>query len=126
MEERRKVRQLRHRRQPPQRHTAVDLIVGVPKVEPHDHVLGLRAQEGSHAVHEDVQAARNAYGHLVRSQVVGEHARGFGVHGAGDGTEPHLAHRHRPRIGVAARLARLRLDQGDKAGGAVEQVEPGG
>ena len=34
----------RHRRQPPQRHTAVDLVVGVPKVEPHDHAIGLRAR----------------------------------------------------------------------------------
>ena len=114
VEERRKVRQLRHRRQPPQRHTAVDLIVGVPKVEPHDHVLGLRAQEGSHAVHEDVQAARNAYGHLVRSQVVGEHARGFGVHGAGDGAEPYLAHRHRPRIGVLIKRTDNANDDNDQ------------
>ena len=68
-------------------------------------MLGLRAQEGPHTVHEDVQAARDAYRHLVGRQVVGKHGLGLGVHGASDGTERHLAHRHGPRVGVAARLA---------------------
>ena len=40
VEERREVRQLGHRRKPSQRHATVDLVVGVPKVEPYNYVLG--------------------------------------------------------------------------------------
>ena len=73
------VRQLGHRRKPPQRRAAIDLVVSVPKIEAHDHVLGLRAQVGSHAVYEDIQAVGDSYCHLVGCQVVGERACGLGV-----------------------------------------------
>ena len=74
------VRQLGHRRKPPQRRAAIDLVVSVPKIEAHDHELGLRAKVGSHAVYEDIQAAGDTYCHLVGCQVVGERACGLGVH----------------------------------------------